>query len=58
MVCMTRKELFAKLYVKLLQADVFDIMNYNCNDDLEKEVVSVIEEVFRDYLIIQGETLS
>lgn len=54
---MNRKDLFNRLYNKLLISEVFDVMNYSCNDDLEKEVMEIIEEVFRDYIILQGDVL-
>ena len=54
---MNRKDLFNRLYNKLLTSEVLNIMDYNTQEDLNMEVMEIIEEVFRDVIIIQGEVL-
>ena len=54
---MNRKDLFNRLYNKLLMSEVLNIFNYNTQEDLQMEVMEIIEEVFRDVLIIQGDVL-
>lgn len=53
----TRKQLFGQLYTELLKSDVLNLQNYNSGEDMEKEINGIVEEVFRDYMIIRGEEL-
>lgn len=55
---MNRKDLFNRLYNELLMADVLNIFDYNTQEDLNMEVMEIIEKVFRDFIIVQGDVLS
>lgn len=52
---MERKELYEKLYDKLLDADVLDINNFNSETDLKKAVIEIAEDALKDYIILRGE---
>ena len=51
---MMRKELFKKLYERLAEADVLNVYDVP-EEEMETVVVEIAEQVFRDYLILQGD---
>ena len=51
---MMRKELFKKLYERLAEADVLNVFDVP-EEEMETVVVEIAEQVFRDYLILQGD---